>query len=225
MKKLMIALCFVFVAWAAIAQETALPFIEVTGVAETEVEPDEIDLQIVLNETEGKKMSVEQKEKQLQAVLNELGIDLKNLVLQDALSAYDSNWWKADLVKTVKTFNLRLASAASVAKLLVKLRDKDLSNVQIVKIGNSLKEKIMRETRIKAAKAAKEKAIYLVEAIGNQLGMPLYFIEQEAFQPYAPLMRNTMAKSYASEDSAEPQEIGFKKITYTSKVLIRYGIK
>lgn len=66
------------------------PFIEVNGSAEMEVVPDEIFIRITLRERmEGKdKISIDQQEADMKSRLQSAGIDLNNLSLSDAGTAF-----------------------------------------------------------------------------------------------------------------------------------------
>ena len=82
MKKLIIVICL-FSYTSIIAQSGVKNFIdqnyiEITGIVETEITPDEIYLSIIINEKDKKgKISVEQQETAMIKKLKQLGIDLK----------------------------------------------------------------------------------------------------------------------------------------------------
>ena len=93
MKKMLFALALlVGVATAASAQQTeAFPsFIEVTGVAEKEVIPNEIYLSITINERDSKgKLSVDMQQRQMIDALKKLGVKpAEQLRMMDLTSSY-----------------------------------------------------------------------------------------------------------------------------------------
>ena len=85
---------FLFAGFGAFAQHEVFkgePFIEVTGTAETEIEPDEITLLVRLKEFEENrsKTDLEKLDKDFLAALKKSGIEKKRLVLADAGSKLD----------------------------------------------------------------------------------------------------------------------------------------
>ena len=89
---------------------------------------------------------------------------------------------------------------------------KGIAYTNIESYDYSKLEALKKELKIKALKAAKEKATYMVEALGNKLGsvLDIQEINNEIF-PQQNYRSNMMMK--ASSDLAESApEIDFKKI-------------
>lgn len=96
-----------------------MPFVEVTGTAELEIVPDEILVDIVIQEHLDKdKLTVGMQEDKLKAALGIIGIDLKNLSLSAASAFYIRMRWKGKDVLSRKNYRLKLSDAVTVSRLL-----------------------------------------------------------------------------------------------------------
>jgi len=72
-----------------------------------------------------------------------------------------------------------------------------------------------------------DKASYLLEAVGEQVGKPLYIQERETYQPEMRMMgaANMVFKMEDSVSEEPLPEISFKKITLKYTVFARFAIK
>ncbi len=122
--------------------------------------------------------------------------------------------------KVSKEFTLILKNADEVSKVFKELNDIDIKEASITKCESSEIELHRKEVRIAAIKVAKEKATYLLEAIGEQLDKPLEVREEE--------MNNYKANSIYSNayiPSKENNEISFEKIEIKFSYYVKYSIK
>src|SRR5690606_15285302 len=98
---------------------------------------------------------------------------------------------------------------------------------KISHVSHSRLEELKKEVRVEAISAAKQKADYLLEAIGHKTGKALYVREDNYSMPVARVYAesNVMMKSdYSQLDSADTQ-IQFKKITISASVYVRFLIE
>ncbi|MBK7029549.1 MAG: SIMPL domain-containing protein [Bacteroidales bacterium] len=174
------------------------PYIEVTGTAEKFVVPNEIYISIALKERqEGREnKSIEQQEAQLKQGLSEIGIDLKDLSLSDATSDYVRVKVAKKDVISKSDYLLKVTSASMVGKVFEKLDELKIEEAQIARVSHSEIERFRKEVKIQAIKAAKEKADYLLEAIGEKAGEPL--IIQENQYGIAPLANSQFIEEQQS---------------------------
>lgn len=225
MKKVLFLSLLLLSASAMWAQTPVQPTINVSGKAEMEIEPDEIYLLILLDETVGnKKVGIQQKENELKGVVNDLKIPIGNLTVQNAEGTLDESFWKKDELKTQKAYQLKLGDAKTLNAFLLACRDKDLKNVRISRIEHSRRQEFLKEMRIKAIKAAKEKAEYLCEAIGQKVGKALSI--NENMQPeYGFLNTNVRIRGTISlESDVQLPELEFKKITISAEISASFEI-
>lgn len=157
------------------------PSIEVTGKAEQEFAPDEISILLNINETMvgPEKMTVEKKEEKLKKELKGLNVDLKNLV------PFDPNPNSMRAIPPVngpmamKSYTLKLSNAAIVPKVFEQLEKLEIRGARITNQTYSKMEDAKKDTKILAMKAAKEKANYLLNAIGEQAGKAIYVKDKD----------------------------------------------
>ncbi|MBE6189795.1 MAG: DUF541 domain-containing protein [Rikenellaceae bacterium] len=171
MKKMMLVLAaLVVVAASASAQQTeAFPsYIEVTGVAEKEVAPNEIYLSITINERDSKgKISVDEQQREMLAALKKLGVKPDSqLKMVDLTSSY----FKRGNALAKAQYELKLGSAVEVAKVWRALDGLGISQVTVTKVSHTDLEKFKAETRTEAIRAARDNARALAEAIDQKAG-------------------------------------------------------
>ncbi len=220
MKKIGFLLVVILLQLSSYSQIFKQPNISVSGKSEIEAEPDIIHLSIRLSEDKGnKKINLEQKETLLKGILAELNIEQKNLTLSDALSQFDRNFWKKDEVKTSKIYDLKLTTAEELSKVLVACRDKEISDVRISRVDHSQKIRLMKQARIKAIQAAKDKAEYLTAAIDHKVGKVLSISEMShRFLTGSSQMTNVLYTNDMMEQQVEYPEVNFKKIKISAEI-------
>ena len=155
--------------------ETEKPYIEVTGTAEKEIIPDEIYIAITIKERhEGKeKITIDKQEADLKEALKSIDVSLDDLSLSDANANYIRvKWTKKDVI-TKTEYILKVGNALTVGKVFEKLDELKIVDAYILRVSHSKLLEFKKEVRIMAIKAAKEKADYLLTAIGEQTGKAL----------------------------------------------------
>lgn len=207
------------------------PFIEITGIAEKEIIPDEIFISITLTEKQdNKKRSIDEQEADLKKAVKDLGINSDNLFLSDANANYVYvKWAKRDVVAK-KTYLLKVNDALTVGKVFEKLDEIDVKNPYISKVNHSKIEEHKKEVRIAAMKAAKEKADYLLTAIGEQTGKPIEIKEQNNSNV---ILANGMANKALSDEfyygasvkDNSDQLIQFQKIKLQASIYAKFEIR
>ena len=209
------------------------PNIEVTGIAEMEVVPDEIYVSIVLREKNknNDKWKIEAQEDNLLKKLKENGFDIKNLSLSGADGNLQYQVFRKNRVITEKRLQMKVQNAGEVNKLFQILDELEIDDAGIFKTSHSEIEKFRKEIKIEAMKAAKEKADYLLIAIGEQTGKPLLIREQVYTTYPTNLYANTalqevVVTGYGTRNEAKGLEdaIAFTKIKIRYEIFAKFGI-
>lgn len=200
-------------------------YIEVTGAAELKVVPDEIYLSISLNEKDTKdRHSLDEMEREMIAVLRKLNIPTENLSISGADSNLEKAFWTGKKIYARKTYILKLTDANSIGQVLRELEKKGISNVNLARVDNSQMEKYRKEVKILAMKAAKDKADYLLHAIGEQTGKPI-FIQERNYRPPFYRQTNMMMKAEDSiEAASESYQLDFQEMTVKCEIFSRFEI-
>ena len=207
------------------------PYIEVTGTAEKEVVPDEIYIAITLKEKYANKVKVtiEDQETKLKESLQKIGIGPGQLYLSDADASYVKVNWKTKDVLTQKDYTLKVSDAPAVGKVFQELEKLDIKDAGIAKVNHSKMDELRKEVRIMAIQAAKEKAVYLLAAIGQQAGKPLVITEinTEGYYGNVNMLYSSNERLYdqAPQNKQQSGEIQFEKILVRSGISARFSIQ
>lgn len=238
MKKSILILTMITSSLLAVAQQPLpheeKPNIEVTGSAEKEIVPDEIYVSIVLREKNknNDKAKIEVQEDNLLKKLKENGFDIKNLSLSGADGDLQYQVFRKDRVITEKRLQMKVQNAGEVNKLFQILDELEIEDARIFKTSHSEIEKFRKETKIEAMKAAKDKADYLLTAIGEQTGKPLA-IREQVYTTYPSniygsnaALQEVVVTGYArGQAKGLENEIAFTKIKIRYEIFARFGIK
>lgn len=174
--------------------------IEVNGIAEREVEPDEVYFTLTLQEyrKQGKKVSLADMEKALLERAAKLGLKKENLKLEN-ISGYSYGYYyygysyrqrKDDMMSTA-SYRVKLARAEQMDELLGENGQLNVTTVYLTHFANSQKEKISDELRRTALMLTRDKAAKLLAAVGEEVGDVLSIseegaraVQQASYYPY-----------------------------------------
>jgi uncharacterized protein YggE len=212
------------------------PYIEVTGTAEKEIVPDEIYIGIIIREkyVNKVKVTIEEQEEKLKSAVKQIGIDLADLYLSDANADYVKIRWQRRDVLTKKDFTLKVSTATTVGQVFLELEKLEITDAFISRVNHSQMDSLRKDVKIQAIKAAKDKADYLLMAIGEQTGKPLVVKENDIY-PNHTLANVNIRGARSSESfyyldgnkmkSSDNDEIEFQKIKIQSSIYIKFSIK
>ncbi|HYG03711.1 MAG TPA: SIMPL domain-containing protein [Chryseosolibacter sp.] len=231
MKSIFSLLFLTLVAFVSQAQNESFKgdrFIEVTGIAHQEIEPNEIYMLIRLREFESnkEKTSLEDLDKDFLKALKDAGIDKKRLELADAGTNLGKFGKKGKDAFRDKSYQLKLTSAAELEIFLEKMQAVKLDFLDITKLSHSDLEKIKVDLKTKALQAALNKADYLLKSIGAQVGKPLMVRDWE-MDPIQPMMEyKANVRMQSADDAFDPEQpIAFRKIKLQAQIVAQFEIK
>lgn len=180
------AICAFSSALAAGEMEETDRYIEVTGISETEIIPDEIHFVIEMKEFwieefEGKepkdfknKVSMSEIEARLRSQLSELGI-ADNAVRVEEIGNYMRGEGRQFGVS--KRFDITLSDFGLIDKISNVVDKRAVVYMRIGELKNSKMGEYRKEGKIAALKAAHDKASYMAETLGVKIGKVLQIIE------------------------------------------------
>lgn len=237
MKKIITLVAAVAMVTYSFAQEqkTIQKTISVSGSAETEVTPDEIYVQVDLreyNKKNGDKIDINTIKNNFLAACKSIGLTEKEVMVQ-SYQGYDQNYWiqkknkkQNPDMKAAISYVIKLNNVAKLDELVDKMDDESTQNFFISKTAYSKMDELKKEMKITAIKAAKEKAGYLAEAIGEHVGQAITINDpMEIDNMPRPYYANVMMK--ASADGAEQQalDVDFKKIKIRFEVSVVFALR
>ena len=230
--KLIILLLFTSTLFSQInySSETK-PFIEVVGTAETEIIPDEIYVNISLKERieKGDKLTIQFLEDQLKKQLIDVGIPKENLFISDVNAVLAKTGWFTEEVLSIANYSLKVNGADKLKQLFECFKKLKISDVNITKATHSNIVELRKKNRIKAIKAAKEKADYLLIAIGEKTEKPMVINEiSKNNQPNYTLANQINVTGYGVSkfsSTERNQHVQFEKIKISSSIYVKFSIK
>lgn len=227
--KNLIAIALLLIPFGLAAQDTSKePFIEVTGTAYREIEPNEIYVQIRLKEFEEnrQKTALEKLEKEFYDAMKKAGIDRKRIELADVGSDLEKFRRKDKEAFREKTFQIKLANATELERFIQALSPVKVDAVDITRLHHSDYEKIKLELKIEALKAARSKAEALLQSIGSSVGKPLIVRDFDFGQPYMETANVVLRKSAMATSDMPPEETtAFRKIKMQAQITAQFGIE
>lgn len=227
MKRGMVLVAALMLTTSLYAQQTNVmdqPYIEVSGRAEVEVVPDKIYVQITIDGDSKGQETVLQQEKEMVQRFDALGIDVeKKLVVQELFNSA----LKSNKVTTFKMYRLEVNSATQLAHVFQALQAIGIAQAEIESVDVSNKEELIQKIRAEAAQNARQNALVLANALGQELGKALY-VQDYSTSPYEYMNMSTRdyAVSEVREVVAEAAPVlEFQKVTFNSSVRVRFLLK
>jgi uncharacterized protein YggE len=240
MKKILPTLFLILFFQAVVAQQpiyTSNPYpktITVSGSAEMEVVPDQINVNIQLKEYQKKgdnKKDLETIKAHFLGSARSLGIadSLISIVSYSGQGDYYTSKKKKkdpDLLASI-TYQVRFSSSRLMDQLVEKLDDEATQSFAIVSVSHSKLLEYRKQLKIRAIQAAKEKGIYLSEAINESLGNAVTINEPDEWNPYVMdnVRMNTQVSNATMDHGGGFSEIDFKKMKLKFNVSVVFALK
>lgn len=187
-------------------------YIEVTGSSETEIIPDEIHFMITIKEYWQEEFEKKSKPEdyQTKVPVNEIEHNLMSALKQAGIAPLDiqtkevGDYWRErgkDFLIS-KTFDIKLQNPDQINRIIQTVNTKGIQSMNIGELKNKDLQEYRKQGKIEALKAERQKADYLVAAMGQKLGNVLRIVEPEErsfsyFQPQS-AMSNVAIPSYDS---------------------------
>lgn len=239
MKKFVLPAIFIMMITTLNAQNPVpAPFpktIHVSGTAELEVIPDEIYVIVTLREYEKKGTGKTDLEKVKTNFLNacrHIGLPDTAVTIASYEGFVPQSWLQKkksrdELFATI-AYQVKFSSSKKIDELVGKLDDDATQNFQVSHVSHSKIQDYRKQVKIQAIKAAKEKARYLAEAIGEQAGeaVTISEINEGTVIPYN-VLSNTIAQYRQDAAGFDKTEMGvdFKKIKLKMEIQAVFALK
>lgn len=237
MKKMMIVFAACIIAAQAMAQEVkpVQRTISVNGSSQMEITPDEIYVQVDLreyNKKNGDKIDINSIKNNFLAACKSIGLTDKDVTVQ-SYQGYDNNYWvtkkskkqNPDLKSSI-SYWIKVSSTEKLDELVDKMDDEATQNFFIAKTAYSKMDELKKDMKIAAVKAAREKAIYLSEAIGEHIGEAITINDPvEINDTPRPYYANVMMKEASGDAAAPAMNVDFKKIKIQFEVSVVFALK
>ena len=231
MKKLMLSAVVLLLLITAKGQNNnpdERPHIKITGTAEIKVVPDLIYISITLKERqEGKEnISVEIQENSLYKSLQSNALDLNKLTLTNADIDLIYKRFKKDQGQLQKQYHYIASNAKEVNEFFGILDALNIKDGFISNVDCSKRDSLQKEVRIMAIKSAKEKADYLLDAIGEETGKPLEISQfNNGIQITNTLLNDANEYKLRFDKNSPQSSIQYSKIIIQDSYYIKFSIE
>lgn len=224
MKKLSFIIALLLLNTVVFAQSVDLRRkIEVTGIAEQEVTPDIINVSISLKEyMDGKnKTTISQLESQLEKAIAEAGVPKADFTINN-MSSYNYVIQKKknpDFLAS-KQYNIRFHDLNKYNTILSQLDPKGIQSTNIASYDYSKMPELKKELKIQALLAARDKATYMLAALGEKLGGAISITEFDNGNNglAAPVYANRVMFKAADAAPVEDSDLDIKPIKLSFQV-------
>jgi uncharacterized protein YggE len=211
------------------------PYLEVTGSADTLIEPDEIYINIIISEKDNRdRIPVEEQETRMLASFKEMGIDKENNLSVNYMgSNFKYILLKGKEVIKTRQYILKVKDARTAAQVFLLLEQLDISNTSIQKVNYSAINSLRNVMRNKAVANARERAIALASALQQNVGNAIHLVDIDnnnlANQLYGSQLQDVVVTGYTVKLKGLTQGsnpgVEFEKIKVSALVGAKFLLK
>ena len=205
------------------------PYLETSARADTLVTPDQIFLEIRLQESDTKgRTSLEELEKRMANRLSTMGINLeKQLTVSDLSSDFGKYFLRRQDVLKEKVFELLVYDAPTAGRVLYELERAGISNVRLDRTEYAQMDALRDLLKARAVRRARQQGRVMVEAVGQSLGKAL-FISDTGFTVFN-TMKGRASGMVMAADESEPAYVAlpadFDKIKVEASVQVKFALE
>ena len=218
------------------AQTNAQSYIDISATVKREVTPDELYLQITINEKDYKgKRTLEEMQEAMIGALKINRIDIPEcLTLSYMGSEINYNAFSRNMkAKTEATYMLKLNDATTMQNVIASLEERQISDIELVSTKFTKEKELKAEMGVEAMQKAKAEAQILAGAIDQEAGKAItisYRMSSDQTQIRGFNSKMMLEYQFASidavvEDMAREPEISIGKISYSFTVNVRFELK
>jgi len=172
-----------------------------------------------------KKVGIETLERALQTAVLKAGIPKENFMVND-IASYNFAWdRKSPDYLASKQYRIKVSDLSKWNQLLARVDAKGVQYSAIESYDYSKLDAVKKELKIQALKAARDKALYLAEAVGEKVGMALEINEQSNEGYSQPIYRTQMAMKTDAAGGEAMSDIDFKKIKLSAQIRAVFELK
>jgi uncharacterized protein YggE len=158
--------------------------IMVTGSSEMEITPDEIYMNFTIQEYKskaGKKVSIQEVKTQFIELCKKAGLALSDIRVSGYSGSenWDYYWYyrRDNEISNSLSYTIKVKALSKIDKIIAGMDRNAVQNFYLVRTSHSQLEKLRRKVKENAVKASKIKAIYLANAVGEEVGDALLIEE------------------------------------------------
>ncbi|MGZ5191287.1 MAG: SIMPL domain-containing protein [Flavisolibacter sp.] len=168
-----LAVAFILPSKSTIAQEISKKQITVTGSAEMSIDPDQVEISVVLHTTHS---DYDKREDEFIKICKKYKIPEDQLAFKGSSNDwsywnYWYYWWYyRNSSYQTQTYKIKISSGIDLLEFVKELNKPWIQNISISATSNKNMPLYRKEVKKEAIRMAKEKAAYLLEAIDEKIG-------------------------------------------------------
>jgi len=238
---LIISLILVNLSFGQISRDT-LNYIEITGYAELEIEPDIVFVYFQIaeyNPTTKQKLKIEKQEEELFKILTDIDVQSTEMKIENFSSIqFKVKWKDIDFTQT-KDYTIKFTDISKLNKFYEKLALSliNYTNITITKLDNSKMDEFKEQLYEKAINEAYRKAEIVLKKVNKKVGNPLTINEVNITNSANPVLSNALqgkvsgvqirgvSSLYGSSAYEEYQNISIRNILIAYKLVVKFEIK
>ncbi len=204
----------------------AQSYVEVTGTAEKEIDPDIFYLSITLNENSAaKSQTITVLEQKVLAALKSLNIDTQKDLSVTSMSGDNYWWWYGKRsVYQNKSYQLKLTDLALTSKVCDQLDSIGNLYFSLSRVDYSKIDDLKKEAQQDAVKQARIKAENILSGEGQQIDKLVYVQEQGIIENSSYRYGKYEVRELLY-DQNEMENLNFRKMKVEFSVIARFSIK
>lgn len=214
------------------AQTDTQSYIDISATVEREVTPNELYLQITINEKDYKgKKTLEELQEAMIGTLKINRIDIPECLTLSYMGSEISYkvFSKKMIAKTEATYLLKLNDATTMQNVIASLEERQISDIELVRTKYTSEKELKAEMGVEAMQQAKAEAQILAGAIEQEIGKAInisYWMSSGESQPrlYKSQARSMTEEAIADNSVMQPV-ISIGKNTYRFTVNVRFELK
>ncbi|MCU1311950.1 MAG: hypothetical protein JWO20_3075 [Candidatus Angelobacter sp.] len=233
MKRVLLVLCVSMLvtiqAGGQLSEQKSL--VTVTGTGEIEVVPDEVSLYIsVQNFNSDASVSRTENERRTKAVISaiqKLGVDTKDY--QTKFSSIDPRYKGDDDARQLlgyvsdNSVSVKLRDVSKLMELKTKVISAGATSIGQIKFSTSRLTELRAEARVLALKAAKQKAAFMAEQLGQKIGKA-FTISEVANTPGYGMMANAIQYSDSGEGADQGNVTATGVLSVVEKISVSFEL-
>ncbi|NUN99663.1 MAG: SIMPL domain-containing protein [Saprospiraceae bacterium] len=204
--------------------------ITVFGMAEKTVEPDEIYISINLSEYQdesGLKVGLKELEQRFLKAATDAGISSADIRVEN-ISGFGSYQMEGQGFLASKSYLLKIKSVGAINQLMAKMGDSGVASANTMYYSHSQVDTYMRDLKVQALKAAREKADLLATANKQKVVGTIAIEDMEDLSnlAYGGGMGNYSRKpQFGSEAKPMTKDIGMMSVNFVTSVKVTFEVE
>lgn len=233
MKKVAVVAFVCFALTALRSQEPCAPpkIVKTTGTAEIKVTPDRAVIQVGVERqsatAKAAKAAADSTSRKLLATLKAQGVDEKDIqtaYLDLQPTSYYEKHVRINNFTATQSLSVMIRDLSKLDQVMDSVMSAGANRIDGIEYQSSELRKYRDQARDEAAKAAKEKAVALAQALGNQVGKTYSIEEVQQWNGYSVMGGLAANSAFEAPEKSRGPSIAPGQLTVTASVIVSFDL-